>query len=150
MMVIGPGIPRTVPRGQATLSAPVSLTPAVADTYEAVPGSWSDGDAYKFSTSAVGVLTYMGSSGRAFLFNGSSDLEVAIADTVTYALYKNGVLVTTAETPHIFTAPAKTESISITAIITLDYGDVLQVYAKSLAGERIDIKTLRITAWGDV
>ena len=150
MSVIGPGVPRTVPRGQATLSAPVSLSPAVADTYEAVPGTWSDGNAYKFSTSAAGVLTYMGSSNRAFLFSGSSDLSVAIADMVTYALFVNGVLAPGAETPHIFTAPAKTENIAITAIITLDYGDTLQVFAKSLAGNQIDVKTLRITAWGDV
>ncbi len=150
MMVIGPGIPRTVPRGQGTLTAPVSLAPAVADTYEAVPGVWSDGDCYKFVTSAAGILTYSGDSGRAFLFNGTSDLGVAIADTVTYALFVNGVLVTDAQTPHTFTAPAKTEGIAITGILPLNSGDTLQVFAKSLAGNQIDIETLRVTFWGDV
>ena len=107
MSRIGPGIPRTVPRGQATLTAPVSLAPAAADTYEPVPGVWSDGNCYQFTTSAAGVLEYSGSSGRAFLFNGSSDLGVNVADTVTYALYVNGVMVPGEETPHTFTAPAK-------------------------------------------
>ena len=148
--MIGPGYARTVSRGQATLTTPVSMTPLVADTFEECPGVWADGDAHDFTTSAAGLLTYSGSDGKAFLFNGVSDLEVAVADTVTYALYKNGVYVPTTETPHTFTAPAKTENISITAIVTLDNGDALRVWIKSLAGERIDIKTLRITAWGDV
>jgi hypothetical protein len=149
MSQIGPGR-IGAHRGQATLTAPVSLAPAVADTYEAVPGVWGDGNCHAFVTSAAGVVTYSGESGAVFLLNGTSDLGVAIADTTTFALFLNGTLVPGAETPHIFTAPAKTENISITALIELDSGDTVQVFAKSLAGNQLDIATLRITLWGGV
>ena len=149
MSMIGPGRVGAH-RGQATLTAPVTLTPAVADTYEVVSGVWSNGSCHAFETSAAGVITYSGESGAVFLLNGTSDLGVAIADTTTYALFINGALVPDAETPHTFTSPAKTENIAITALVELNSGDLLQVYAKSLAGNAVNIATLRITLWGGV
>ena len=131
------------------LSEAAVITTAAADTYEKLVGSWADGDCCKFAVDPSGTMTYSGTSGRAFLFNGSSDLRVDQADLVHYALYKNGALVPRAETPHTFTAPAKTSNISITAIITLDAGDEIEVWVKSATeGTEITVETLRITLWG--
>lgn len=149
MTVIGPGL--TIQehyRGQATLTAQVVFTPALADTYEAVPGTWTDGACNGFTTSAAGLVTYSGPSGAHFLFSGASDLSAGASDTVTYALFANGVLIPGAETPHVFASAGKTENISITAIIELNTGDTLQVYAKSSGKKQLTVDTLRITIWG--
>jgi len=134
-------------RGQMRLTAETTLVFAAADTYQKVEGVWLDGHLNKFETDNLGTLTYIGPDTFA-LMNGVSDLQVNKACEVTYALFKNGVLVEGAETPHTFTATSKTSNISITRICEINTGDELEVYAKCDDGTATAlIKSLTVTVW---
>lgn len=118
--------------GQAVLTVPTQQIFAAPDTYQKIVGVFTDlGTNHKFILEANGgKLTYQGKSNTPVLFNGVSDLSVNKACTVTYALFLNGALVPRAETPHTFTAAAKTEGISITGLPPLNNGDELEIYVK--------------------
>jgi hypothetical protein len=134
-------------RGQMQLTTDTTLAFAAIDTYEKIAGVWTDSCLFKFTFDATGILTYTGPY-ACFLFNGVSDLQVDKACNVSFALYKNGALVTGAETPHTFTSAAKTSNISITRICTLETGDTIEVYAKSDDDTATaTIKSLSITLW---
>jgi hypothetical protein len=134
-------------KGQMQLTPDTALAFAAVDTYEKVVGTWTDSCLFKFTFDPSGILTYTGPD-TCFLLNGVSDLQVNKACEVTYALFKNGVLVPGAETPHTFTAAAKTSNISITRICTLETGDTVEVYAKCDDDTAIaTIKSLSITLW---
>jgi len=146
--MIGPGC--TECHGQLRLSSPADTTCTEKDTFYKIAGTFADGDAYGFEV-VDNKLKYIGQSGPCFLFNGASDVQVNKACTATYALYKNGSIVEHSTTPHTFLSPSKTSNISITAIMTLNQNDELDVYCKSdTAGTVLSVKTLNITLWGSV
>jgi len=143
--------PKTsVSRGQMAISTPTNTVTGTADTYVQMAGTFTDSMLNNWSLNADGTLTFNGNDGSTFLFNGVSDLEVDKACTITYGLYKNGVLVTGAETPHTFAAASKIDNVSITRIIQLDKGDYLNVFVKSSATDTTaTINTLFLTFWGE-
>lgn len=134
--------------GMVTAGAAVSLTDA--GTYYKIEDTWTVfADPKGFTVDAGNDrLVYSGATG-AFLFSGSSDLSVDKNCKITYGLHKNGVLVPGAETPHDFGSANSTSNISITAILTLEADDYLEVWAKSdIATTALTVASLAITAWG--
>lgn len=121
------------------------------DTYEKVVGTWTDGCANNFAISdANDRITYIGCQSMCFLFNGVSDLSVDKACITTFGLYKNGALVTGAETPHGFTSPSKIGTISIAKLIQLNKGDYLEVWAKcDTTAVTMTFNTLSILFFGE-
>jgi len=119
--------------------------------YEKIVGTWGDGDCCHFTIDDVNDrLIYTGQDGVSFLFNGVADVSIDKASDISFALYKNGSLVVGAETPHSFSAPSKTSTLSICRIKTLNSGDYLEVWAKcSDDTATITINGLNITAWGE-
>ncbi len=82
--------------------------------------------------------------------NGVSDIKVDKACEITYALYKNGELVTGAETPHSFASASKYSTISITTLITVNPGDYFEAWAKSDdATVTLTINSLKILFFGE-
>ena len=135
-------------RGQLKLSVTATTTTGTADTYTKVLGTFINGASSNFIVSG-NKLIYQGVSGQTFLFSGASDVEVDKSCVLTYALFVNDTLLTGAETPHTFTAASKLENISITAIVTLNHGDEIDVYVKSSVDNTdVDPATLIITFLG--
>lgn len=143
-------------RGQMSLTAPLATVCTLADTYYQITGvgAWEEatvGSNCCFTLNATGTLTYTGPSGAFMRFGGTSDLEVdtAVAHTITYALFIDGVLVPKAQTPHDFNALDKTENISIVNFVQLNAGQTLEVHVKSsMAGVTVTHKTLSIALTG--
>ena len=135
--------------GHLSLNAAANTTLITAGTYYKIAGTFDVGLSRLFSA-ATNKIKWNGPSGARFLFNGSSDLAVDKLCEITYSLYCNGLLVPGAQTPHTFVALAKTVNISITAIIALNHGDELDVYAKSNADNTLlTVRALGITFWGE-
>lgn len=138
-------------RGCQKLSAPQTTTCTLADTYYKIAGTWGGSLCKGFERDGTGKITYKGPSGVTYLFNGTSDVKTDTAGKVTYGLYLNGALVTGAETPHDFTAAAKTENIAITSFPAFNYGDEIEVYCKhSTAGSDVISDSLIITFLGEI
>ena len=136
-------------RGQLRLSAAADSAIAEINTYQKVSGIFTDGHCCDFSVEDS-KLMYSGANNKCFLFTGTSEVKVNKPCSIFYALYKNGQLVDTAQTPHVFLASAKTESISITSLVTLNKNDYLEVFCKSdTAGTVLSVQTLNITLWGN-
>ena len=118
-------------------------------TYYKIGGTWGGHECRGFIRDGSGKLTYLSGGGCTFLFNGSSDVSVNKACRITYGLYKNGVLVSNAETPHDFSATSKIESLGITALADLNLGDYLEIYVKSSVDDtEITSTSLAITFLG--
>lgn len=143
-------------RGQMSLVAPITTVCTLADTYYMITGvaAWEEATAGAnccFALTDTGTLTYTGPSGAFLRFGGTSDLDVdsAVAHTITYALYIDGVLAPKAQTPHDFNALNKTENISIVNFAHLTAGQTMEIYVKSsLAGVTVTHKTLSIALTG--
>lgn len=136
-------------RGQLILTAPADTDTTTVDTYVKIVGTFADGLANNF-TIVANKLKWNGKNGTVFLVNGTSDLSVDKTCKTTYGLFKNGVLVPGAETPHDFPASLKVSSISITGIVSLDNGDEIDVHVKSdTINTKISVSTLRVTFWGE-
>jgi hypothetical protein len=144
--MIGPG--HNHQHGQRRLESPASTLLVTPGTYYPINGTFIDGDALGFAI--VGnKLKYIGSSGVVFHLSGVSDIFVDKACQISYALYVNGFLVPSAQTPHDFPASSKIATISITAIVKLNQDDELEVYAKSdTANTTINVTNLNIVFWG--
>jgi hypothetical protein len=144
--MIGPGYKQFY--GQLELQAASNTTLTNAGQYYKIAGTFADGFALGFRV-ASNTLIYTGPSGVVFLFNGESELQVDKACRTYYALFLNGLEVPGANTPHDFVSPAKTASIGITHLVSLNQNDVIEVYAKSDAATTIlHAETLTITFWG--
>jgi hypothetical protein len=146
-------VPKRLYKGCHHLNAAQTTECADADTYYKITGTWVDGTDCNqgFTYDGTGKLTYNGQSGVHFLFNGQSDVEASKVCEITYALYKNGVIVTGAETPHSFHTANQVANIGITNIFPLQQGDYLEVYCKSdTAATDIISNTLMITFLGDI
>lgn len=134
--------------GQLRLAAETPTVLTTAGQYYKVSGTFSDGHAKGFEV-VNNKLKYTGPSGTCFHFTGVCDLQVDKACETVFSLYKNGQLVTGAQTPHTFVSPSKTGTISITAIVELAQNDELDVYAKSDTGiTAMTVETLNIVLWG--
>jgi hypothetical protein len=130
--------------GEIYLDAQADTVCTLADTYYPMAGTFSGGPTNGFSSAADGTLTYNGGR-KLFQFIGSSDMGVDKACETTYGLHINGVLAPGAETPHDFTAAAKTEGIGIVAFVWFDPGDAITVKIKSdVAATTVTVKTLRM------
>lgn len=135
-------------RGKLRLQAPAETTALEVDTYIKVAGVFSDGYAKGFVI-VDNALVWKGVDGMCFLLNGVADLRVSKVCTLTLALFKNGELVTGAETPHVFTSPAKTSNLSITDLIMLNQNDSLDVYVKVTDPTAIiTVESMSLTFWG--
>lgn len=133
-------------RGQLILTAPSSFTLTNADEYYTIPGAFADGFNLGIETSVDGVMTYTG-FGNIMRIVGVSDLEVDRACEITYAFFREGLLVPGAQTPHGFVSPSKTANISITAIMEAAKNNYMSVRVKSdVAGTVVNIRTLVVTA----
>jgi hypothetical protein len=120
------------------------------DNYTKIPGDWVAYHSKGFTVDNVlDRIIYSGVDNVDFLFNGSSDVLSDKNATITYGLYKNGVLIPGAETPHDFGTANAVEHIGITAIVTLNKNDYLEIWAKSSTNDTtITPKSLSITFWG--
>lgn len=134
---------------EITIGSGAGETPV--DTFVKVGGVWSNGDFNQlgFDYDGTGKITFNGKDGSLILFNGVSDLKVRLQAEITYALYKNGVLVSNAQTVHTFTAVSKLSNISITNILEMNKHDYYEVYVKSDTATTITINTLFLTFMGD-
>jgi len=145
--MIGPGSANL--HGQLRLSEAADTVIAGAGSWVKVEGTFIDGEHRGFDVD-TNTLVYTGPSGACFLFNGTSDLASNKACTMQYSLYVNGEAAERGQTPHTFPASARTSTIAITALLKLNQGDVLEVYATSdQAATTLSIKTLNITFWGN-
>lgn len=136
-------------RGQLRLTAPADTDTTTTNTYVKIVGTFDDGLANDF-TIVGNKLKWNGNDGTVFLVNGSSDLSVDKTCKTHYGLFKNGVLIPGAETPHDFPASLKVSSISITGIVSLDKNDEIDVHVKSdTLNTKISVSTLRVTFWGE-
>ncbi|NCC99968.1 MAG: hypothetical protein EOL95_09765 [Bacteroidia bacterium] len=145
-------IPRRLHKGRNLLSSETTTTCTTAGTYYKISGTWTNGvSGHSFEADGSGKLTYVGDTGVSYLLIGNSDLSSDKVATVTYGLYKNGVLVTNFETPTDFASANKIRSIGINNFITLNTHDYLEVYVKSsVDATTITHKTLNLTLLGDV
>ncbi len=134
-----------ISRGQFRKETESDTDTTTANTYIKVAGTFVDGDVKDFRVSG-NKLVYEGMSNCTFLLNGVSDLLVDKACVITYGLFVNDVLYPNAETPHTFLANAKISNISITGLVTLNNGDVVDVYCKSsVINTKLTISTLIVT-----
>lgn len=138
-------------RGQSRLTAPSNVILTNAEQYYHVTGTYSDGNALGFTTLADGKITFNGHDGTAFVMTGISDLSVDKNCKLSYGLYKNGVLIPGAESPHDFEHANQTILLAINFLITLNRGDYLEVYAKSsIANTTLTITSLVTTYLGTI
>lgn len=134
--------------GLMTLATPDSINLETIGQYYQAPGTYTIFAHSGFTTSAGGVLTFLKAKGS-FSLNGTADIEVNKACILTFGLYKNGVLVPDAETPHTFAASSKISTIAITSIVHLDKNDYLEVFAKSdTANTLLTPSTLNVALYG--
>jgi hypothetical protein len=131
--------------GIIALSVPAPTPLTLGDTYYKVLGTFVDtGLNDKFTPNADGSVVYNGEPGTLKIF-GTADVTLNGPNKLTFALYKNDVLIPEAQTPHDFDAANKSENISITGAITIATNDKLQVWAKSSsAGDVLTPQTLNM------
>jgi len=137
-------------RGCQGLTSPEETVCTLADNYYKISGTWSGATNLGFFRDGSGKLIYKNGANINFLLNGTSDVKADKNCLLTYALFKNGVLVSGAETPHTFNNANSFVNISITAFVQgLKYDDYLEVYCKSdQANTKITSETLTITLLG--
>lgn len=141
---------QTNDKGQLRLVEATDTNVIIPDEFIKISGDFCDGASYNFEI-IDNKLKFLGSDNSVFLFMGVSDLQVNKACEIEYSLFKNSAIVVGAQTPHTFTAPAKTGTISIVSLITLNNGDELDVWVKSDTANTIfSIKTLNIVLWCEV
>jgi len=136
-------------RGVLRLDEETTVVCTNADQYYQVTGTFSGNDQSKnFTISDIDDdITYSGSGGY-FLLNGVSGVKSSKVATITYALFKNGSLVSQATTPFEYTQANTTKDIAITDILTINENDYFDVRAKSsVASNTLTIKDLRLTFW---
>jgi|GEM_PF-4767748 len=134
-------------RANMYLSASATLTFTASDTYYKLSSSSFSGTTVSgFDIASTGTVTYTADSTATFIFAGISDYQVDQACTVTYALFKNGILVPGAETPHVFTNQNQITNISIVAMIpNVNENDYFDIYMKcNNAGASMTANTLSI------
>lgn len=138
-------------RGQMSIATGTTLAFGGTNTYQKVVGTWADGFSNNFTISnANDRITYTGTQTMVFLFNGVADASVDKACITTFGLYKNGTLITGAETPHGFTSASKIGTVSIARLIELKQGDFLEVWAKvDTSAVTITFNTLSISFFGE-
>jgi hypothetical protein len=138
-------------RGQMHIDTGTTLAFTSANTYEKIVGTWTDGCANNFTISDVNDrITYNGNRTMCAVMNGVSDISVNKACTVTFALYKNGSLLTGAETPHTFGYISRYSTISITTIIEITQNDYFEVWAKADdTSVTLTINSLKILFFGE-
>lgn len=95
-----------------------------------------------FSVTA-GTLKKINRSGR-FLINGTSDLEIDKAATITYALVVNGTPIPSELTVHTFTNQNKLENIAITALADISQNDEIEIMAKGDGTSNINITVAKL------
>jgi len=140
---------QTNDKGQLRLVEATNTTVIIPDVFHKIAGDFCDGNSYNFQI-VDNKLKFLGSDGTVLLFTGVSDLQVNKACEIEYSLFKNSEIVVGAQTPHTFTSPAKTGTISITALIALNNGDELDVWVKSNTANTVfSVKTLNIVLWGE-
>jgi hypothetical protein len=143
--MIGPGNIKA--GGQLRILNPANTICVLANEFYKIAGTFEDGETVGF-TIAENKICWNGNNGIDFLFNGSSDVQVNKACTITYALFKNGILIPNVQTPHKFLSPSKTSNISITALVEINNNDEFDVYVKSdSAGTIVSVQTFNITLW---
>jgi len=117
--------------GTIGLTAPFSTPMALANTYYKMLGVFGiSGINKEFTANVDGSLTYNGEDGWLEV-NGTSDVALTSAGKLTYALFRNDVLIPEAQSPHDFVANDKSENMSITGPIYAETGDVFQVYGQT-------------------
>ncbi len=118
----------------------------LANTYYEIIGNYNSNLVNGFSVVA-NRITYEGTQTKNFLLNGVSDIKANNNNTrVTYALYKNGVLVPHAETPTDIRHSTASTNIAITSIIPLAEDDYIEIFVKSsVAGVIITSETMQLT-----
>jgi hypothetical protein len=138
-------------RGCQALQAPRATSCVNADQYYKIGGTWAGSQCIGFVRDGLGMITYKNGANITFLLNGTSDVRADKNCQITYALFKNGVLVPRAETPHTFNFANQIANIAITAFVeNLKYDDYLEVYCKSnVANTLITTETLIVTFLGD-
>lgn len=144
-------VPKHLYKGCHHLASATNVVCTDANTYYKIGGTWTDGTGGRcdFSYDGSGKITYNGQK-AVFHFSGASDVAADKNCTITYALYKNGVLVSNAITPHTFNTANQTTSISITNLFETYRGDYFEVYVKSdTAATTVSVQTLYITFLGD-
>lgn len=144
-------IPKHLYKGCHHLSEETIVVCTTAETYYKIGGVWTNGTGGRcnFSYDGLGKITYDGQK-AAFLFTGVSDVAADKNCTITYALYKNGVLVANAITPHIFSTANQTANISITNLFEINRGDYFEIYVKSdTNATTLTVETLYMTFLGD-
>jgi hypothetical protein len=144
--MIGPG--KLKLHGQLRLSEQTDTVCTLADTWYKISGTMIDGCECGFRVGG-NKLTYTGPSGMVFSFNGTSDVRVSKASILTYGLFRNGELITSAQTPHTFPASARIQNLSITSLCELNQNDEMEVYMKSSeAGLTASVYSLNINFMG--
>lgn len=135
-------------KGQIHLSAQAVTSIVTANEYIPVSGNFVDGNIKNFTLDSNGTLTYIG-YGNDVLFSGVSDVAVNKNCKITYALFRNGVLIPEAQTPHNFQGVSITETLAITHILYVNHGDAFQVYCKSdQVNTDLTVDNLCVTFWG--
>jgi len=113
-----------------------------------VSGAFEGYEPINFSISEDGIAIYTGIK-EVLSVTGVSDIQTDKASTIEFGLFLNGELIPGATTPHTFSAPSKTENISITGLIELVLNDEVDVYCKSSVPITLTVNTLRVTFWGN-
>jgi hypothetical protein len=133
--------------GLISLTSQQTTSLVVANNYYPISGVFSDNALDNgFITNSNGVLTYTGTTPAKFLVVGTSDCSVSKGCKLTYGLFKNGTLLSGAETPHDFVATAKSQNISISTIIALNTSDTIRVHSKSdQVSTDLSIQTMSLT-----
>jgi len=135
-------------KGQLYLTAPTITSLTTANTYIPVSGNFTDGNIKNFVLRSDGRIEYIG-YGNDILIVGVADIAVDKNCTITFSMFRNGVYVAGADTPHVFSGVAKTETISITRIIYVQHGDTFQAFCKSSeATTDLNVLGLSVTFWG--
>lgn len=134
-------------RGQMHTSGITGFS--VTTDYAKVTGTWHDGSIYGFTVDDVNDRLRLTGSTGCYLFNGTSYVKTDKACTLTYGLYKNGVLVTDSqghglETPVDIASSSKFETLSICTLIPLNSGDYMEVWVKADQSVSLDINSLNI------
>lgn len=133
-------------RGQLRMAVATSTLLVTSSEYYQMIVSSTDSYNKNFSTNATGTITYSGTSGLYFLFNGATNFLTDKAALVTYGLYVNGALATGAESPIDIAASSKRASNAITRVIQLNNGDKINIWVKSdQANTTITVDALFLT-----
>lgn len=99
---------------------------------------------------STGEITYNGTASKVLRFLGASDVSTVstpVANTVTFAIFKNGILYGAgSETPTSFTSIDRLKNIGINRLIHVNPGDKISVSAKgSIDNITLTAKTLYLT-----